>query len=87
MAKLKELSNAVVEFGRDLGAMDVPLSESSWSHMQALSGYVRSELLKVIHLGVKRALVVGASHYEINLERVCEGHVLPNKRDLAKAKM
>jgi hypothetical protein len=48
---------------------------------------VRSELYEVVNLGVKRALAVVASHYEINLEWVCEGYVLPNECDLAEAKM
>jgi hypothetical protein len=34
---------------------------------------------------VKRALVVVASHYEIDLERVCDGFVLPDKPELAAA--
>lgn len=80
MAELKELSNAVAEFSRDLGAVDVPLGESSWSRMQALSGYVRSKLHEAIHLRVKRALAVVSSHYEINLERVCEGYILLRPR-------
>jgi hypothetical protein len=32
-------------------------------------------------------LVVVASHYEIDLERVCMGYVLPNESDLADAEM
>jgi hypothetical protein len=44
--------------------------------MQALSGFVWGELRYAVHLGVKRVLVVVASHYEIDLERVCEGYVL-----------
>jgi hypothetical protein len=55
--------------------------------MRALSGYVRGELREAVHLGVKRALVVVASHYEIDLERVCEGYVLPDEPDLADAEM
>jgi hypothetical protein len=87
MSKLKELFDAVAEFGRDLGAVDVPSDEYTWSRMRALSGYVRSELCEAIHLGVKRALAVVASHYEINLEWVCEGYVLQDKRDLSEAEM
>lgn len=79
MAELKELS--------DLGAVDVPSGECSQSHTQALSGYVQSELYEEIHLRVKRALAVAASHYEINLERVCEGYILLDERDLVEAKM
>jgi hypothetical protein len=55
--------------------------------MRALSGYVWGELRNVIHLGVKRALPVVASHYEIDLERMCECYVLPNKCELADTEM
>lgn len=55
--------------------------------MQALSGYVWNELCKAVHLGVKRALTVVASHYEIDLERVCKGYVLPDEPDLTDAEM
>jgi hypothetical protein len=86
-AELKELSDVVAEFGRDLGAMDVPSGESSRSRMRALSGYVWSELREAVHLRVKRALAAVASHYEINLEWVCEGYILPDERDLIEAEM
>jgi hypothetical protein len=86
-AELKELSDVVAEFGRDLGAMDIPSGESSRSRMRALSGYVWSELREAVHLRVKRALAVVASHYEINLEWVCQGYVLPDERDLTEAEM
>lgn len=36
---------------------------------------------------MKRASAVVTSHYEINLEQVCEGYVLPGERDLAEAEM
>jgi hypothetical protein len=55
--------------------------------MQALSGYVRSELRDAIHLGVMRVLAIVASHYEINLERVCEGYILLDEDDLAEARV
>jgi hypothetical protein len=55
--------------------------------MQALSGYVRGELRDAVHLGVKRARAVVASHYEIDLEWVCEGYVLAHEPELADAKM
>jgi hypothetical protein len=32
---------------------------------------------------VKRALVMVASHYEIDLERVCDTYVLPDEPELA----
>jgi hypothetical protein len=54
--------------------------------MQALGDYVRGELCGAVHLGVKRALAVVASHYKIDLERVCDSYVLPNEPELATSK-
>lgn len=51
--------------------------------MQALGGYVWGELHGVVHLGVKWALAVVTSHYEIDLERVCDDYVLPDEPELA----
>lgn len=67
IVELKALSNAVSDFGQGLRAEYVPLGESPWSRMQAPSGYVQSKLYEVVHLGVKRALAIVASNYEINL--------------------
>jgi hypothetical protein len=47
--------------------------------------FVQGELHRVVHLRVKRALAVVASHYEIDLERVCDGFVLPDEPELAAA--
>jgi hypothetical protein len=55
--------------------------------MRALSGHVQGELCGAVHIGVKRALAVVASHYEIDLGWVCEGYVLPDEPELADAKM
>jgi hypothetical protein len=43
-AELRELSDAVAEFSQDLDVADVPSGESLRSRMQALSGFIRSEL-------------------------------------------
>jgi hypothetical protein len=71
----------------DLNVVDVPHSGPPQPRMQALRGYVRGELRDAVHLGVKRALAVVASHYEIDLERVCEGYVLLDEPELADAEM
>jgi hypothetical protein len=77
----------VADLLRDLDMVDVPRSGPPWPRMQALSGYVRGELHDAVHLGVKRALAMVASHYEINLKRVFDGYVLPNEPKLATAEM
>ena len=48
---------------------------------------MRSELRKAVHTGVKRALVVVASHYEVDLKRVSDGYILPDEDDLAEAEV
>jgi hypothetical protein len=53
--------------------------------MQAPGDFVRGDLHGAIHLRVKRALAVVASHYEIDLERVCDGFVLPDEPELVAA--
>jgi hypothetical protein len=74
----------VLEFFRDFDVVDVPPGRAPRSRRRTINGYVRGELCEAVHLGVKRAL---APHYEIDLERVCEGYVLPDEPNLADAEM
>lgn len=46
-----------------------------------------SELREALHTGVKRALAVVSSHYEVDLERVSEGYVLHEADDAAEAEV
>lgn len=87
IAELKALSDAVANFGRNLGIEDIPSGGSPQSHMLALHGHVWSELREAVYIEVKRALAVVASHYEIGLEWVCEGYILPDEDDLAEAEV
>jgi hypothetical protein len=48
---------------------------------------ITGELHGAVHLGVKRALAVVASHYKINIERVCDSYMLPDEPELAAAEM
>jgi hypothetical protein len=52
-----------------------------------LDGHVRSKLRGVLHHGVRRAFVVLASHYDVDLERVSEGYCLPDDEDAALAEV
>jgi hypothetical protein len=87
IAKLKDLSDTMVDFDQSLEAGDVPSGESSQSHMHAPSGYMQSKLCDAVHLGVKQALVVVASHYEINLKRLCEDNIFLDDDNLAEAEV
>jgi hypothetical protein len=44
---------------------------------------LRGRLCEVLHHGVRRAFVVLASHYDVDLERVSEGYCLPNEDEAA----
>jgi hypothetical protein len=46
---------------------------------------VHSRLRGALHHSVRRAFVVLASHYDVDLERVSEGYCLPNDEDAALA--
>jgi hypothetical protein len=48
-----------------------------------LGDHVRSRLRGALHHGVKRAFVVLASHYDVDLERVNEGYCLPDEEEAA----
>jgi hypothetical protein len=69
-AELREVSEAVVDLFRDLDVVGVPRGGPMRPCMQALGNFVQGELHGAVHLGVKRALAVIASHYEIDLKRV-----------------
>jgi hypothetical protein len=48
---------------------------------------VRNRLYGVLHHGVRRAFVVLASHYDVDLERVSEGYCLPDDEEAALAEV
>jgi hypothetical protein len=83
-AECNALSDAVAAFCRTFGFEDIPSGSSLRSRMLALSGHMRSELHEALHTSVKRALAVVSSHYEIDLERVSEGYVLPEGDDVTE---
>jgi hypothetical protein len=65
-----------------LGLDDVPSRSSPQSRLQSLGGHVRDRLHEVLHHGVRRAFVVLASHYDVDLERVSEGTAFSTKMKL-----
>jgi hypothetical protein len=77
------MSEAISAFCRTCGLDDVPLGSSPQSRLRALGGHVRSRLRGALHHGVRRAFVVLASHYDVDLERVSEGYCLPDEEEAA----
>jgi hypothetical protein len=85
--ELREVSEAVANLFRDLDVVGMPQGGPPRPRMQALGDFVQGELRGAVHLEVKRALAVVASHYEIDLKRACDGYVLPNEPELAIAEV
>jgi hypothetical protein len=81
------MSEAILAFCQVFGLNDVPSGSSAQSRMRALGGHVRSRLREALHHGVRRAFVVLASHYDMDLERVSEGYCLPDEDEAALAEV
>jgi hypothetical protein len=81
------MSEAISALCQVFGLDDVPSGSSPQSLLQALGGHVRGRLREVLHHGVRRAFVVLASHYDVDLERVSEGYCLPDEDEAALAEV
>jgi hypothetical protein len=81
------MSEAVSDFCRVFGFGDVPSGSSPQSRLQALGDHVHGRLHEALHHGVRRAFVVLASHYVVDLERVSEGYCLPDEDEAALAEV
>jgi hypothetical protein len=47
------------------------------SRLRALGKHVTQHLRRALHLGVQKALGVVVSHYQVNLEAISTGYVVP----------
>jgi hypothetical protein len=81
------MSEAILAFCQAFGLDGVPSGSSPQSHLRALGGHVRNRLHGVLNHGVRRAFVVLASHYDVDLERVSEGYCLPDDEEAALAEV
>jgi hypothetical protein len=81
------MSEAISAFCQAFGPDGVSSGSSPQSHLRALGGHVRNRLRGALHHGVRRAFVVLASHYDMDLERVSEGYCLPNEEEAALAEV
>ena len=62
----------------------VQSGSSLGSRLIALSGQVRERLRGALHMGVKRALAVIASHYVgVDLQAISDGYIFPDNDDEA----
>jgi hypothetical protein len=81
------MSEAISAFCQVFGLDDVPSGSSPQSRLQALGDHARDRLREALHHGIRRAFVVLASHYDVDLERVSEGYCLPDEDEAALAEV
>jgi hypothetical protein len=75
--ELKELWAAALEDCQEVEEGEAQVGSSLASHLRALGGHVSQRMRHALHLGVKKALGVVASHYQVDFEVVSSGYVVP----------
>jgi hypothetical protein len=75
--ELEELRTAALEASREVEEGEAQTGSSMVSRLRALSGHVARRMRRALHLGIQKALGVMASHYQIDLEAISMGYVVP----------
>jgi hypothetical protein len=75
--ELEELRASALEACQEIEEGDVQAGSSMASRLRALGRHVTQRLRRALHLGVQKALGVVVSHYQVNLEAVSTGYVVP----------
>jgi hypothetical protein len=81
------MSEAISAFCQIFGLDNVPSGSSPQSRLQALGDHACGRLREALHHGIRRAFVVLASHYDVDLERVSEGYCLPDEDEATLAEV
>jgi hypothetical protein len=74
---LEELWAAALETCQAVEEGEAQVGSSLASRLRALGGHVSRRMRRALHLGVKKALSVVASHYQVDFESVSSGYVVP----------
>jgi hypothetical protein len=73
---LEELRAAALEVCQEVEEGVAEARSSLASRLRALGGHVSQRMRRALHLGVKKALGVVASHYQVDFEVVSSGYVV-----------
>jgi hypothetical protein len=76
--ELEELRAAALEVRQEVEEGEAQDGNSLASHLRALSGHVSQRMRRALHLGIKKALGVVASHYQVDFEVVSSSYVVPD---------
>jgi hypothetical protein len=75
--ELLELRTAALKTCRAVEEGEAQAGSSLASCLRTLGGHVTRRVRRALHLSVQKALGVVRSHYEVNLEALAEGYVVP----------
>jgi hypothetical protein len=75
--ELEELRAAALDVCQEVEEGEAQAGSSLASHLRALGGHVSQRMRRAFHLGVKKALGVVVSHYQVDFEAVSSGYVIP----------
>jgi hypothetical protein len=75
--ELEALQAAALEICEEVEEGAAQAGSSLASSLRALGGHVSQRMRRALHLGVKKALGVVASHYQVDFEAVSLGYVVP----------
>jgi hypothetical protein len=75
--ELEELRAAAPEICQEVEEGEAQAGSSLASRLRTLGGHVSRRMRRPLHLGVKKALGVVASHYQVDFEAVSSSYVVP----------
>jgi hypothetical protein len=74
---LEELRAVALEACQGVEEGEVQAGISMASRLRALSRHITQHMRRALHLGVQKALGVVASRYQVDLEAISTGYVVP----------
>jgi hypothetical protein len=75
--ELEELWAATLEVCQEVEEGEAQAGSSLPTRLRALGGHVSQRMRRALHLGIKKALGVVVSHYQVDFEAVSMGYVVP----------
>jgi hypothetical protein len=75
--ELEELRAVALETCQAVEEGEAQAGSSLASRLRALGGHVSRRMRRALHLGVKKALGVVESHYQVDFEAMSSGYVVP----------
>jgi hypothetical protein len=75
--ELEALQAAALETCQEIEEGEAQAGSSLASRLHALGGHVSQRMRRALHLGIRKALSVVGSHYQVNFEAVSSGYVVP----------